>query len=293
MGDTGKGMVAMAAAAAVWGLSSIYYKALTHVGALEVLAHRTWWSFVFLAALLAYQGRMPALRALLAGRGVWLVVAAALLISINWFTFIFSVQSGRALESSLGYYMFPLVAVLIGVVGFGEHLGRLRGTAVALAAISVGLLTYGLGVAPWLSLVLAVTFGLYGAVKKGLDAGPVVSVVGEVTLLAPVALGLILYRYGTGQGGAQDALDWGLLMFSGLLTGFPLVLMAYAARRISYGLLGLMQYINPTLQLIVAALVFGEVVSGWHGVALPLIWIGLALYSYAALRQDRASDSTT
>ncbi len=290
MSDAVKGLFAIAGAATIWGLSSIYYKALDHIPPLEVLSHRTLWSFVFFALVLLVQRRIGELGRLLAGRNVRQVALAAVMISINWFFFIYSVQTGRALGASLGYYIFPLVAVVLGVVIFRETLGWMRGLAVALAVIAVVTLTLGLGVAPWISLTLAFTFGLYGVVKKGLNAGPVASVTGEVALVAPLSLGWLGYLYLGGGGATADgAGDVALLMFSGVLTGLPLILFSFAARRLTYGLVGLMQYINPTLQFLVASLIFLEPVTRAHMVALPLIWTALAIYSIATFRQERAS----
>lgn len=290
MSETVKGLLAMVGAATIWGLSSLYYKALDHIPPLEVLSHRTFWSFVFFTFVLIAQRRIGELGRLLTSSKVWQVALAAVMISINWFFFIFSVQTGQALGASLGYYIFPLVAVLLGVVIFRETLGGLRGVAVGLAAIAVVILTVGLGVAPWISLTLAFTFGMYGVVKKGLDAGPVASVTAEVALVAPLSLSWLGYLYLVGGGAAADgASDIALLMFSGVLTGLPLILFSYAARRLTYGLVGLMQYINPTLQFLVASLIFLEPVTQAHLVALPLIWFALALYSVATFRQERAA----
>jgi chloramphenicol-sensitive protein RarD len=296
--ETTKGLMAMIGACVIWGLSSIYYKTLSHVPPLEVLSHRTLWSMVFFGLLLAVRGRLGEVVRLIGSRQVMLVAFAAVMISTNWFFFIFSVQTGRALGASLGYYIFPLVAVLLGVVVFRERLGRMRGLAVAIAAIAVLILTVGLGAPPWISLLLAGTFGLYGVAKKGVVAGPVASVTAEVVLLAPLAL---IWLYGVHALGWEGIVDrnlaafgtnWRdtvLLAFSGVLTGTPLILFSYAAKRLGYGLVGLLQYINPTLQFLVATFLFLEPVTRWHLIALPLIWVALALYSWVTLREERAA----
>ena len=289
----------MVGATVIWGFSAMYYKLIAHVPPLEVLAHRTIWSLVFFAAVLALRGRLGELRQLIAApRSLGLVVLAALAISANWFVFIYSIQTGRAVEASLGYYIFPLVAVLFGLVIFGERLGRLKWLAVGLAALAVLVLTWGLGVAPWISLWLAVTFGLYGLLKKQLAAGPTVSVTAEVMVLAPLALVWLWGVHSQGWGGlvgrnlgifGQDLTDSLLLMFSGVLTAMPLMLFTTASRSLPLGTVGVMQYINPTLQFAVAALVFAEPVTRWHWIAFPLIWIAVALYSAETLRQDRSA----
>lgn len=299
MSQTTKGMVAMIAATTVWGLSSMYYKLLAHVPPLEVLAHRTLWSLVFFGVVLALRGKLGDLVQLLSRRKSFgLVAFAAVAISINWFMFIYSIQIGHAVEASLGYYIYPLVAVLMGMALFGERLSRLKWLAVALAAGAVATLTWGLGVAPWVSLVLAFTFGTYGAIKKGLDAGPTVSVTAEVVVLAPIALFWLwgVHTQGwTGVAGRNLGIfghslsDSLLLMFSGVLTATPLMLFTTATRSLPLGLVGVMQYINPTLQFIIAATIFLEPVTRWHWIAFPLIWIAVALYSAESLRQDRAA----
>ena len=285
------GVVAMAAACLIWGFSALYYKALAHIPPLEILAHRTFWSFVIFAGLLAVQGRLGALRAAVSTpRAAVTVALAALMISINWFSFIFSIQVGRATEAALGYYIFPLVAVLLGRIVFGEQLSKAQWLAVALAASAVSLLTFGLGVAPWISLVVAFTFGLYGVVKKRLDVGPVVSVTAEVGMLVPVALAVLAVVHGRGQGHFADtAWESAMLVFAGVLTAVPLMLFSYAAKRLRLSTVGLLQYINPTAQFFCAMVVFGEPFGGWHQLAFAMIWAGLALYSASALSQDRAA----
>ncbi|WP_323764349.1 EamA family transporter RarD [Marinovum sp.] len=293
------GILAMVAACCIWGLSGLYYRMLAEIPALEVLAHRTLWSAVFFAVVIAVQGRLGELRAMLAGRGVVVVALAALMISTNWFFFIWSVSNGHATEASLGYYIFPLVAVLLGRLVFGERLSRAQWLAVGLAATAVALLTWGLGAAPWISLVLAFSFGFYGLIKKQMSAGPVISVTGEVLVLVPIALVVIMLS-GSEQGaglarlravGTEAGLSWGtlaLLIGAGPLTAMPLILFSTAARRVPMATVGLVQYLNPTLQFLVAMLIFAEPVSQWHGVAFPMIWAALAIYTLASLGRDRA-----
>lgn len=296
MTEAQKGVAAMAFACCVWGLSAIYYKMLAIVPPLEVLSHRTIWSLVFFGLVLAWQRRLSHVPALLRGQ-VLSVTLAAVLISTNWFLFIFSVQAGHAVEASLGYYIFPLMAVLLGMLAFGERLSTGQGIAVALAGFAVGVLTVGLGVAPWIALAIAATFALYGVAKKRLVAGPVVSVTAEVLVLAPLA---VIWLWGVHRGGwtemgregawfGRDLQTSALLAFSGVLTGGPLMLFAYAARRVSLATIGLVQYVNPTLQFLVAVLIFAEPFTRWHSIAFALIWAALALYTWESLRQDRAA----
>jgi len=249
--------------------------------------------------VLAAQGRLGLVPAALRGRGLAVVALAAVLISANWFLFIFSVQIGHTVEASLGYFIFPLVAVVIGLVAFGERLGLGQGLAVALAGLAVVVLTAGLGVAPWIALALATTFGLYGLIKKRLAAGPVVSVTAEVLVLTPLALiWLIGLHSGAWVEFARPGAWFGqslgtsvMLAFSGVITAGPLILFSYAARRVSMATLGLVQYLNPSLQFVCATLIFAEPFTRWHGIAFSLIWAALTLYSWESLRQDRAARS--
>lgn len=290
MSELTKGLLAMIAACVVWGLSPIYYKLLSHVPALEVLAHRALWSLIFFASVLALQRRLGEMGAALMQRGSALRIAlAALMISANWFLFIYATQLGRNTETSLGYYMFPLVAVLIGRFWFAEHLDKAQWLAVVLAALAVALLGYGTAGLPWMSLTLAATFALYGVLKKGLALGPVVSVTCEVLMVLPFALLLLGQAHMAGQAAfGQNVQDTVLLMASGPITALPLILFSFAARRISMSTLGLMQYINPSLQFVCAVVIFAEPFTVWHGIAFPLIWGALTLYSLSALRQDWA-----
>ena len=306
MPEQTKGIFAMVIACLIWGLAAIYYKQIVHVPPLEVLSHRTLWSLVFLFGLLAYTGRLNEIGAMLLDkRSLVIVFVAALFISLNWFTYIVAIQTGHVLESSLGYYIFPLVAVLLGYLFLGERLTRVQMIAVGLAALAVVVLTIGLGVAPWISLILAVSFGLYGLSKKSLKAGPVVSVMGEVIVLAPIALIWLwgVHQLGwTGFDGKQGGYfgnewnsgylgnEWntGLLILAGPITAAPLVLMSYAMKRLTLASVGLVQYLNPTMQFGLGALIFMEPVTVWHFIAFVLIWLGLALYSYEALHRERS-----
>lgn len=293
MSQTARGILAMIGACTVWGLSSIYYKQLSHVPPLTILAHRTLWSMVFFALVLTGQGRFGQLiSALRDRRSLMIIAGASLMISVNWYFFIYSVSTGHATQASLGYYIFPLVAVVLGRIVFGERLGRWQVVAVLLAGAAVSLLTWGLGVAPWISLTLAFSFGIYGVLKKWLDVGPVVSVTGEVVLIAPISL-FVLWHGGLAMDTpAQTA----MLVFSGPLTGLPLIMFSYASRRIPMATMGLLQYMNPTLQFLVAVLLFREPFGIWYAVAFAMIWTALAIYTAAgfkaASRRRKTASST-
>ena len=298
MSDTARGFIALVLANLIWGLAPLYYKAFDHVPPLEMLGHRTIWSLVFFGGVLAVQGRLGALKGAVASRrNALIVLLSAVTITINWSLFIWAIQVERALEASLGYYIFPLVTVILGVLVFKEGFGRAKQIAFALAALAVLALTWSVGVAPWVSVVLAVSFGIYSVLKKFSTIGPVVSVTAEVVILAPIALLWLwgVHRYGwTGSDGRHLALfgrDWGTslaLMAAGPLTAGPLVLFSYASRRLSLATVGLTQYMNPTIQLLVAAAIFAEPLTRGHLIAFPLIWLALVIYSADLIRQDRA-----
>lgn len=298
LSEPAKGVLAMLGACTVWGLSPIYYKLLADVPPLEVLSHRTLWSFVTFALVLLAQKRLGEFLVLLANRrNMLLVLFAGLMISLNWFVFILSIQIDRAVEASLGYYIFPLVAVVLGILVFGERPLRLQLLAVGLAVAAVLVLTMGLGAAPWISLILAGSFGTYGVIKKFLSAGPVVSVTAEVTVLLPLALVWLFGVHFWGWSGfdgrvggvfGHDALETLLLVLAGGITAGPLVLFSYAARRLRLGTIGVIQYLNPTLQFLIATLLFAEPFTGWHALAFSLIWLALVLYSLSGWRQEKS-----
>ena len=294
LGEAGKGIVAIVAACTIWGLATLYYKAMAHVPPLEVLAHRTVWTFGFFGVLLAVQGRIAAAVALVRGPQGGRVWLAAGIVAVNWGLFIWAIQTGHAVQASLGYYIFPLVSVCLGVMVLGERLSRGQGVAVGLACAAVGVLTYGLGVAPWVALALAFSFAPYMLIKKQMHAAAAVSVTAEVMLLLPLAvIWLVLAQGGVLAGGwfGRDAFTSWMLPLSGIITGGPLILFSWGAQRVRLSTLGLVQYLNPTLQAAPAVLVFREPFTGWHALAFGMIWAGLALYSVEGWRQERAARS--
>lgn len=291
MSDAAKGVIAMIMACSLWGVSGLFYAYLSHVPAIEVMAHRTVWAVVFFLLLLTVQGRpLAPFRALANRRAFAVISAATALVGANWFFFVFAIQQGKALEASLGYFMYPLVAVALGIMVFAERVSRVQALAIALAVAAVLLLSLGLGVTPWLALLLAVTFGLYGMVKKRLSTGPVVSVTSEAILLCPFALALLAWQHGHGAGAfGANLQDSVMLAFSGVITALPLVFFSYAVQRIGMMTVGLLAYLNPTLQFLVATLVLREPFGPWHATAFAMIWTALALYSGASWRQSKAA----
>jgi len=280
-----RGLLALVTACTIWGFAPIVYRALRHVRPAEVLTHRPLRALVMFAAWLGAQHRLHEVRHLLSGPARFWTAAAALLIGANWFVFIWAVQTGRSVEASLAYYIFPLIVVGLGVVVFAEAMTRAKAGALVLAGAAVGLLTWGLGAVPWVALFLAGTFSAYAVIKRRLDAGPVVSITAETLLLsAPAAIWLVR-TIAAGEGHfTQDATTAGLLVFTGAITAVPLMLFSYASRQVSMAAFGLTQYLNPTLQFLVAVLVFHDPVTGWHLWALAIIWVAVLVYAVAGLR---------
>ncbi|MGZ8360189.1 MAG: EamA family transporter RarD [Allosphingosinicella sp.] len=271
----------------LWGVMPLYFKALGHVSATQIVAHRIVWSLVFLAALVTLWRRWPTVRAALgAGRVVATLMVTALLIAINWLTYIYAVVSGHVLEASLGYYLNPLVNVLLGVVLLKERLSRAQLFATVVAAAGVAVLAAGAGSGLWISLTLAASFGLYGFVRK---VAPVDSLEGlsiETAILAPISLGWILWlqQGGAGAFGASGFATDLLLVMGGAITAIPLLLFTAAARRLPYSTLGFLQYIAPSLQFLLAVLAFGEPLTTSHILCFGAIWAALAIFTIDGLR---------
>jgi chloramphenicol-sensitive protein RarD len=283
MDETRRGVAAMVAVCVVWGTSPLYYALLSDVPAFEVMCHRAVWSMVLFICVLAARRRLGDLGAVLADRSQRAaIIAASLAISVNWYLFILATAVDRVTESSLGYYLFPLVSVFAGRWVLGERLSPGQWAAVALAAAAVALLGWGLGEMPLLALGLAVTMTIYGLMKRFVRAGPLVSVTAETVWIAPLALAWLLWR----GSASHDLLTWVLLAGAGPLTAIPLMMFAFAAKRISMATQGFLMYLNPTLQGLVAALVLLEPVTFWHMVAFPLIWAALAIYSVSSWRAE-------
>ena len=295
MSDLSKGVLAVLGSAVIWGLSPLFYKALSHVPALDVLAHRMIWSLVFFAVILAAQGRLQGVRATFSDRRTSvLLIAASAIIAINWALFIWAIQAGLTTQSSVGYYIYPLISVLFGFVLFGERLSRVQWLAIGVVTLAVGLLTWGIGALPWVALVLAISFAIYGVLKKQLDIGPVLSVTTEVLLVVPFAVIYLVYRAQSGVPVfGNDLWTLALLVVSGPMTAFPLILFGYGAKRMKMATVGLILYLNPTLQFACGVFVFAEPFTGWHLAAFALIWLALAIYSTAAWRQEKARRSAS
>ncbi len=270
------------AAYGTWGVAPAYWKALSGVDPIEVVAHRILWAALFLGIALVAVGRLGEVRAAFRSLAVLRTLAlTAALIVTNWCIFVWAVQSDHLLEASLGYFINPLVNVALGVLFLRERLHRLQLAAVALAAAGVLELTLALGAAPWVALALATSFGFYALLRKVAPVAPLVGLFVETALCAPFALALIVHRElaGTGALGTHGLAIDALLVASGIVTALPLVWFAAAARRLTLSSLGLFQYIAPTGQFLLAAIAYGEPVTRPYVIAFGVIWVALGLYS--------------
>jgi chloramphenicol-sensitive protein RarD len=263
-----------------WGVFPLYFKALSSVPAFEVLAHRISWSalLTLVLALAGGKGRDIG-RVFIDPKRLLGLTASALCISLNWVCFIWAVGNGHALDSSLGYFLYPLCAVFLGAAVLKERLTLRQTAAIALVCVGVVVLASGIGQIPWLVIAFPVTFGLYALLRKVVVVDALVGLTVETLLLTPAALIYLALRPDGGAIFNQGPMLAFLLIASGPLTAIPLVLFAYGARRLKLSTLGLLQYLNPTIQMAIAVLAFGETFTVSHAITFAFIWAGLMLYS--------------
>lgn len=275
-----KGLVAGIAAYSLWGIVPVYWKLLGHVDAVELVAHRALWGLGAFAALVALAGQLPALGLAVRDRRVVGVMAlSGSLLAINWSIFVWATISGHLLDASLGYFINPLVSVALGTIFLRERLSRLQWLAIGLAAAGVGILTWRAGGVPWVALVLAGTFGLYGLVRKTAKVDALVGSTLETLLMVPVAAIYLAVIADHGALGHGDVTTHLLLVGTGVITAIPLVLFTVAARRLPLTTVGFLQYLAPTGQFFLAAIAYREPVPPERLAAFVVIWIGLAVFS--------------
>jgi chloramphenicol-sensitive protein RarD len=283
------GLMMGVAAYLLWGVMPLYFKAISKVDPVEIVAHRILWSLIFLGALVTLLARWPAIRAAAGNGRVLLTLAAtAVLIGINWLVYIWAVLNGHVLEGSLGYYLNPLVNVLLGVFLLKEKLSKAQIFAVVLAAAGVAILALGAGTGLWISLTLAFSFATYGFLRK---IAPVESLEGlaiETAILAPIALAWVLWLTAQDRSGLGiDTVTTILLVLAGAVTAIPLLLFTAAAKRLPYSTLGFLQYIAPSLQFLLAVFVFGEKLTTAHLICFAAIWTALAIFTWEGVRLGR------
>ena len=286
----GRGLAAAATAFLIWGLMPLYLKALQSVPVLQLTAHRLVWGCAVAFAWLAVRREIGAVWTALSDPNTrWRLCASATLISVNWITYVWGIASNRVVETSLGYFINPLVNVVLGVVVLRERLNAAQWGAVAIAAAGVSYLAWSAGHPPWISLTLAFSFALYGLVRKVVQVDALAGFASETLLLVPIGLGYLVWCEFAGTGFAgQASIGMNLLlMIGGPVTAIPLVLFAYGARRIPYSTVGLLQYIGPSIQLLLAVLVFREPFAGPRVVGFVMIWAALALYAFDGVWRSR------
>ena len=293
--DAGRGALAAAGCYLAWGLFPLYWKQLADVEATELIAHRHVWSLAFVLILMAAGAGFTEFGAALRSRPAlrWHALSGVLL-TLNWLVYVWGVNHGQVLETSLGYFLVPLVNVALGRLVLHDRLRPVQWVAIGCAVAGVTLLLLGVGRIPWIALTLAATFGAYGLLRKQSPLGPLTGLGLETLLLFPLALAFLLWQHHTGAGalGRVGAGPHVLLVGAGVVTAIPLLLFAYGARRIRLSTLGLLQYLAPTVQFILGVWVYHEPFSHEHAAAFAFIWCGLALYTadnlWAQRRLSRA-----
>jgi chloramphenicol-sensitive protein RarD len=285
-GQLRAGLLYAVAAYGMWGLVPLYFKSVP-CPPMEIVAHRVLWSAAFLALILTVLGRWPAVvAAFRSWKTLLMLLTSAYLVAGNWYVYIYATTSDQITQASLGYFILPLVNVFAGIAFFGDRLRTAQALALLIAAAGVVYLALGLGGLPWISLTLAVSFALYGIVRKVVPVDGVVGLSVETALLAPTALVLLLIWASAGDvvfGHVNRRLDV-LIALSGVVTTLPLICFAQAVRKVSLVTIGVVQYLSPSLQLLVAVLVYGEAFSTRHQISFGLIWAGLAVYVADAVR---------
>ncbi|PZG23027.1 EamA family transporter RarD [Nonomuraea aridisoli] len=292
MPDHRRGVLYGIAAYTMWGLFPLYWPLLKPSGAIEILAHRMAWSLVVVLAALAVRRHWSWIKELLGQpRKLALLTLAAVIVTINWGTYIYAVNTGHVVESALGYFINPLVNVLFGVVLLRERLRPLQWAAVGFGALAVLVLAVDYGRPPWMALTLAFSFGLYGLVKKRANVQATESLAVETLVLLLPAVGYLLFLHGTGAGTFGQEGGWHavLLVGAGLITAVPLACFGAAAIRVPLSTMGLLQYIAPILQFAAGVLVFREVMPPSRWIGFSIVWLGLAFFTYDSLRAARTA----
>ena len=288
--DTTRGFLFALSAYLMWGFLPFYMKAVAHIPAQEVIAHRVLWSIPVAGLVLIVLRRTSELRAALKNPSmIRMAMLTAALISINWGIYVWAVGNGRALETALGYYINPLFSVFLAFTILKEKLTALQWVAIALAIMAVGILTWEAGGLPWVSLALCVSWGFYAFFRKTLPIGPNQGFLLEVLILSPFALGYLVWTWtqGTSHFGPTGAMDVVLLLGTGLVTAIPLITYANGAKLLRLSTIGIMQYIAPTMIFVIAIFAFKEPFNTTRLVAFGFIWAALVVYTWSMLSEAR------
>jgi chloramphenicol-sensitive protein RarD len=276
----------------LWGIFPLYFPLLEPAGGLEIVAHRVVWSLLFVALLLTVRRSWGQLRTTIADRRSLLVLAAAsALIAVNWLVYVYAVNSGHVVEAALGYFINPLVSVVLGVAVFRERLRRLQWVAVGIAVLAVVVLTVDYGRPPWIALTLALSFGLYGLMKKlvRVEAAPGLFVETAVVFVPAVVVLCVLGARGDAAFGHAGVGHAFLLVSTGLATAVPLLLFAAAARRVPLSTVGLLQYVTPLMQLLIGVFVYDEPMPAARLAGFAIVWLALAVFTVDSLRQAHST----
>ncbi|ODT69661.1 MAG: hypothetical protein ABS75_16320 [Pelagibacterium sp. SCN 63-23] len=274
----------------LWGFLPILFRLLDQVGSVLIVAERIGWSLLLLLGIVIYKRGMADVRALLGDwRKMRVVALSAVLLTANWLLYVWAVESGQVLEASFGYFINPLVNVAIGMLFLGERQNRLQTIAIAIATIAIVIQAAGLGNVPYIALGLAFSFGFYGFIRKTAEAGPVTGLFAETLVVAPFAMSYVVFDIATnGPGAHAEPTLMLLLLLTGPATAVPLLLFAYGVRRLRLTTIGMFQYLAPSIQFLVAILLFGEQLNGLRLLSFALIWLSLVVFSYDSFRQRRA-----
>jgi chloramphenicol-sensitive protein RarD len=276
----------------LWGGLPFYIKLVAHISPLEVVAHRVLWSLPIAAVVLALRGRLGDVAVLLRQpKMIGMAMITAGFVTVNWLTYVYAIGTGHALESALGYYINPLISIIIAAIFLGERIDGMKRFAVGLAAIAVAILAYDAGGIPWISLVLAFSWGFYAFFKKSLPLGPNQGFFLEVLILSIPAIGYIIYVEATGSGHffhGDGANDIGLLMFAGVATATPLMIYANGAKLLRLSTIAIMQYIAPTMVFLTAVFIFHEPFDNAKLLAFAFIWAALVVYTLSIFLRSRA-----
>lgn len=288
-----QGFLSAVGAYLLWGILPIYWKLIANVAAQEIIAHRIFWSLVFMLGLVAVTNNKKMvydeLRQLQLSPGKLLaLVAGTVLITLNWFIFIWAVNDNRVIETSLGYYISPLVSILLGVIVYKERLSQGQGLAVLLAAGGMLFMIANFGSVPWFAISLAVSFGLYGLCKKIAVLSPITSITLETLIVAPFALLYLLYIGFEGTASVHGlSLSLALLVGSGIVTPVPLLLFANSAKYLPLTIIGFVQYLAPTISLLIGVFLYHEKFTFVHSVSFGLIWAALLVFSSSSIKLNR------
>ncbi|MBN1540205.1 MAG: EamA family transporter RarD [Candidatus Thermoplasmatota archaeon] len=278
----------------MWGVLPIYWKLLRAASPFEILSHRILWSLILVMMILNFRGNAR-IRKGLGVKDLLLLMVTSLLIGGNWLIYVLAVNSDRIIEASMGYYINPLLSVFLGMAVLREKLGKLKAIALILAICGVLYITIDYGRLPYIALSLASLFAMYGLLKKMSHVDPMQALGVEVMFLSPLAMGFILFKGSTGEG---SFLDGGLVMtllfiFAGVVTTLPLYWFAEATRRIDLSSVGFMQYIAPSIMLLIGVLIYGEDFTTAHIISFGLIWTALGLYTFSTVKELRKTPATT